>query len=159
MSYVDKNLLPGERVTYRAELHWTFYIPPISWVFCAIVLTLIGTSLRHSGWFGLLCFPAGVLALGGVLGIPVYALAAHQTEFAITNRRIIAKCGVIRRHSLEILLNKVESVRVTQPLLGMIFDYGTVVVSGTGGTHEPFPFIAHPQELRRQVQIRLQPAS
>jgi len=30
--------------------------------------------------------------------------------------------------------------------------YGTVIVRGTGGTFETFDKIAHPNELRRQVQ-------
>jgi uncharacterized membrane protein YdbT with pleckstrin-like domain len=159
MSYVNKNLLPGEKVIYRGKLHWSYFITPLSWIVLALLITIFLYANRDSSWASILCLPAGVLAFGGVLGFLASALAADQTEFAITNRRIIAKSGVIRRHSLELMLGKVESVRVIQPLFGMIFDYGTVIVSGTGGTHETFRYLAHPEELRRQVQTLIQPPS
>jgi hypothetical protein len=40
MSYVDRNLLSGERVTFRGRLHWSRYLTPISWVFLSALLTL-----------------------------------------------------------------------------------------------------------------------
>ena len=46
------------------------------------------------------------------------------------------------------------AVRVDQGLLGRLLGYGTIVVTGTGGTNEPFASIANPLEFRRQVQIR-----
>lgn len=51
--------------------------------------------------------------------------------------------------SVEVLLPKVESMGVREPFLGRILGYGSVIVRGTGGT---FDKIAHPNEVRRQVQ-------
>lgn len=39
-----------------------------------------------------------------------------------------------------------------QGILGRIFGYGTIIVTGTGGTKEPFRNIAAPLEFRRMVQ-------
>jgi uncharacterized membrane protein YdbT with pleckstrin-like domain len=91
------------------------------------------------------------------VGALTAALLVSTTEFALTDRRIIAKHGILQRRSLEIQLAKVESIRVIQPILGMILNYGTVSVVGTGGTYEAFRNIAKPQDLRKQVQARLQP--
>ena len=77
------------------------------------------------------------------------------TEFALTDRRIIAKTGLVRRVSLELLLQKVESIGVSQPLMGRLFNYGTIVVSGTGGTRQAFPNITEPMGLRNQVNTRI----
>jgi len=156
MTYVDNNLLPGERVVYRAQLHWSFYLTPMSWLLMSFVLGLWGLTPNQDLMRGFACSLAPILFLGGVAGLGALALAASSTEFAVTDRRIIAKAGVLRRRSIEILLSKVESVGFSQPLLGMIFNYGTVVVAGSGGTREPFRNIANPQELRRQVHWRLQ---
>jgi uncharacterized membrane protein YdbT with pleckstrin-like domain len=68
-----------------------------------------------------------------------------------SNKRVIAKTGFIRRRSLELLLTKIESLGVSQPIVGRIFNYGTITVTGTGGTKEPFKNIMNPMELRQVV--------
>jgi len=79
------------------------------------------------------------------------------TEFGVTNRRILIKVGLVRRHSIEILLNKVEGVQVDQGVMGRIFNYGSVLVSGLGGTRESFRDVARPLEFRRRVQESINP--
>ena len=41
------------------------------------------------------------------------------------------------------MLQKIESIPVDQGFWGRMLDYGTVTVRGTGGTFEPFPYVAH----------------
>jgi uncharacterized membrane protein YdbT with pleckstrin-like domain len=67
----------------------------------------------------------------------------------------LIKVGLIRRHSLELLLQKVEGIGVDQGILGRILGYGTITVSGVGGTQEAFRMISNPLEFRRQVQASL----
>jgi uncharacterized membrane protein YdbT with pleckstrin-like domain len=74
------------------------------------------------------------------------------SEFAITNKRVIMKVGLIRRKALEMNLSKVESVNVDQTILGRILGYGAITVIGTGGTRESFPRISKPMEFRRVFQ-------
>ena len=59
-------------------------------------------------------------------------------------RRIVIKTGLIRRTTMEMNRSKVESVAVHQGIMGRLFDYGTVVVKGTGGGMEPLSTIEHP---------------
>jgi len=73
------------------------------------------------------------------------------SEFAVTNRRVVIKLGLISRQTLELSLAKVESIGVEQSLLGRIFGYGTIIVIGTGGTRERFDQIANPLGFRRAV--------
>lgn len=70
-------------------------------------------------------------------------------EFAITNKRVIMKTGVISRNVFEITLPHIESVNVDQSIAGRIFNYGTVVIVGSGGTRESFSCIADPVGFRR----------
>jgi uncharacterized membrane protein YdbT with pleckstrin-like domain len=83
------------------------------------------------------------------------ALIYKTTEFALTNKRIIAKKGIFRRHSMEILLSKIETVRVAQGIDGRIFDFGTVTVVGSGGTNEFFKSISNPMELRKMINAKI----
>ena len=90
------------------------------------------------------------VVVGGVL-IAIAAIHVLTTELALTNRRIIAKSGLIRRNTIELKTNRVESLGVNQGILGRIFNFGSIVVKGVGGSHAPIPYIARPMEFRQQV--------
>src|SRR6185369_4260690 len=79
-------------------------------------------------------------------------LRSASSEFAVTDKRVIIKVGWIRRRTLETMLAKVEGVGVDQTLTGRMLGFGTITVTGTGGTKEEFDRIADPLEFRRQVQ-------
>jgi uncharacterized membrane protein YdbT with pleckstrin-like domain len=145
MSYVDSNLLPNEQVTYRARLHHIIYGLP-----AVVLLIALLTALGGGGWIA----GAAIGVIGVVLLLPPW-IRSTSSEFAITNKRVLIKVGLIRRHSLELLLQKVEGIGVDQGILGRIFGYGTITVSGVGGTKEAFKMISNPLEFRRQVQANL----
>jgi len=75
---------------------------------------------------------------------------------AITNKRVIAKFGLIRRNTIEMNLNRIESIAINQGILGRIFDFGSIGVRGTGGGQAPVPFIARPLEFRQQLNNLLE---
>jgi uncharacterized membrane protein YdbT with pleckstrin-like domain len=145
MGYVESNLLPNEQITYRAKLHWIIYALP---AIVLVIAFLVG--LGGGGWI------AGVAmsVIAFVLFLPPWIRSA-SSEFAITDKRVLIKVGLIRRHSLELLLQKVEGIGVDQGILGRVLGYGTITVSGVGGTKEAFRMISNPLEFRRQVQASL----
>jgi uncharacterized membrane protein YdbT with pleckstrin-like domain len=145
MGYVERNLLPNEQITYRARLHRIIYLLPA----CVLIIAAL-VGLGGGGHVA-----AGVLAgIAVLLFVPPW-IRAGSSEFAITNKRVLIKIGLVRRHSLELLLQKVEGIGVDQSVLGRILGYGTITVSGVGGTKETFAMIANPLEFRRQVQASL----
>lgn len=79
-------------------------------------------------------------------------LDRYSDEFAITNRRVIVKTGLISRKTLEMNISKIESVNVDQSILGRILGYGTIQIIGTGGTKESFAKITRPLEFRKKFQ-------
>ncbi|HEV8613823.1 MAG TPA: PH domain-containing protein [Gemmatimonadales bacterium] len=146
MSYVDRHLLPGETVSYRTRLHWNLYVLPVLVVlFLLVPLTILALS---SATKLLALLPAGAALF--VLAVPY--LRRKSSEFAVTNRRVIIKLGVFSTRSIELLLPKIEAIAVTQSLGGRLFGYGEIVVTGSGGTHEPFARIQAPLEFRQAVQ-------
>lgn len=143
MSYVTESLLPGENVVYRTKLHWMVFLGPGLVVLLGLLLFTGGGELSGVATFILL---AGVLAVLGV------AIVYNTSEFAVTDRRVLIKVGLINRRSLEINLPKIESVEVSQDIGGRIFDYGVITVAGTGGTRERFKNIIDPKAFRLNVQ-------
>jgi uncharacterized membrane protein YdbT with pleckstrin-like domain len=141
MSYVNNSLIPNEQVVYRTHLNLVIFTWPL--LFAALALAALVLGYRMT---------AGVLfILALVLLLPKY-VAYATSEFAVTNKRLIVKVGVLRRRTIELQLSKVEAIAVEQGLLGRILGYGNIVVTGTGGTKEPFRTISGPLEFRRAVQ-------
>jgi len=95
---------------------------------------------------------AGFFLLVGIIWF-INALIRYLTsEFAITNKRIIIKVGLIKRITLEMNREKIESIGVDQGILGRIFNYGTIVISGTGSTKQIFKAIINPIQFRKIAQ-------
>jgi membrane protein YdbS with pleckstrin-like domain len=151
MSYVDKNLLPQEQVVYKAHLHWIVYGPAAVLILFAIVSFIVGAANSASAVGEAI---GGFILLIGLYSLLVQWIRMKTSEFAVTTKRVVIKVGLIRRHSLELLLRQVEGIRVDQGIIGRMLGYGTIVVGGTGGTAEPFPAISGPLEFRRQVQMQ-----
>ena len=146
MSYVTENLLQGEIIAFTTKLHWKLFIVPVM-IACFVLAPLAYLALR-SDTKSLVMLP---LMLVVVALSPAY-LQRLSSEFAVTNKRVIMKVGVLTTRSYELLLSKVEGIAVNQPLLGKLLGYGSIVVTGSGGTQEPFANIQGPLEFRRAVQ-------
>jgi uncharacterized membrane protein YdbT with pleckstrin-like domain len=117
-------------------------------------LAFRGTASAESQPFPLVWIAAG-LFLVAVVVMLIARWRRSATEMVVTNKRVLVKVGTFAHRSTEIMLSKVESVVVDQGIPGRVLGYGTIVVRGTGGTTEPFAKIAHPLELRRQVQQQI----
>ena len=157
MSYVEKNLITGEKILFRTGLHWSVLVFPflVAVVFAAGGVAFLVASLRRGHDEALLIL--GLVLLAVAAGCAGYAMSTKRAiEMAVTNKRVIIKSGVLNRRTFEVLLAKVESIGVQEPIWGRILGYGTVVVRGTGGTPEPFDKIAHPLEFRKQVQEQIE---
>lgn len=148
MSYVQEHLLPGERITYRAHLH------KIIWVLPALLslLLMVGAGFALNADIPWL---AAGLVLVAVLPVLWAWIDYTSSEFAVTDKRVVIKVGWIRRRTLETMLGKVEGISVDQTIAGRVLGFGTITVTGTGGTREPFANIAKPLEFRRQVQAQV----
>ena len=146
MSYIDDNLMSGEKVIYRAKLHWVVFLTPIIFAVIALMFFAGGGETVALGTF--------LLFIAIIWGI-VRFITIKTSEFGITDKRVIIKVGWIRRNSLETLLTKVEGIQVKQGILGKILNYGTIVVTGTGGMANPFHKIEKPLEFRKKAQEQI----
>ncbi len=145
MSYIDRHLLPGEVVTYRTRLHWKIFVVPVLGCLVLVALALWAMSADRKP----LAIPPVVIAL--ILLLAAW-IRRRSSEFAVTNKRVIIKLGVTTTRSMELLLPKIEGITVTQSLWGRMFGFGEIVVTGSGGTQEPFDGIQSPLDFRQAVQ-------
>jgi uncharacterized membrane protein YdbT with pleckstrin-like domain len=143
MSYVDKHLMSGEKIIYQTKLNWTVY-------FKGFVVFILGLSLmKVDVTFG------GLLVFVGLLILGVTYLKIKSSEFAVTDKRVLIKVGILKTQSLETMLNKVEGIHVEQGVIGKMVNSGSIVVRGTGGTNNPFSNIDKPFEFRSAVNEQI----
>ena len=146
MSYIDKNLLQGERVVFRTRLHWKLLVGPVLFLLAMLVpAAWLYVQRTWTNWV-LLAPAIGLLVLFAAI------VKRGSSDFAVTNKRVMMKTGVFNTRSVELLLSKIEAIAVNQSVGGRMFGYGNIVVTGSGGTEESFADIQAPLEFRRAVQ-------
>jgi uncharacterized membrane protein YdbT with pleckstrin-like domain len=152
-SYVESVLAPGERIVHQAAIsHWKFlssYLLAALFLAGGIAALVFGPSApEYAGVIAAVAFAIAVVV------ILVTLIRRGTTELVLTDRRIIAKRGFIARDTVEMDLGKVESIHVTQGVLGRLLNYGDVTVVGTGASLEPLRGVSSPIELRRKLGER-----
>jgi len=159
MSYVAKNLMPGEQVLYAPKYHWVRFLSGAG-------IAALGLALAGAG-FGLapeaaarpfLLWTALVLVLAGFLGVLWRAFVDSFAEFAITQHRVIKKTGFLTRDVRQIPLDKIQDVNVRATLWGRWLAYGDVELQTAGSDSTVvFPRIVDPDQFRNVLFSHLQP--
>ena len=167
MSYVERNLVPGETLLYQTRHHWVVLLVP---TLIGLVVGVPGAALlvwaitaRDNGvTMGTstispqgMAISGAVLLLAGLMILGYGIAKRNATEMAVTNKRVLIKTGMASRRTLDMMLSTVESIGVEETVMGRMMGYGTVIVRGTGGTPETFLMIAHPQDFRKNVQEQI----
>ncbi|MCU1448516.1 MAG: hypothetical protein JWP02_686 [Acidimicrobiales bacterium] len=146
-SYIDEHLLDGEDVVYRTSMS-TRGALFAAYVFAAFGLLFLLLGIAAPAFVALaILFLLIALVIAAVRWVQI-----RFAEFGVTDRRVLIKTGFLNRRSFETILTKVEGIGVQQNLLGKWLDYGTIVVTGTGGSREKFEYISDPFEFRKHVQ-------
>jgi uncharacterized membrane protein YdbT with pleckstrin-like domain len=162
MSYIDGNLLHGEKVVYRTHLHPVIFLKVGVFLALSLLCFIVAVFTHGSSAVSILgkSIPASVILgivsgiIGALLSIPII-VRRITSEFAVTNKRVIIKVGFIRRTSIETLLTRIEGIDVDQSILGRMLGYGSIIVRGVGGNREPFTHIHHPLDFRKAVQEQI----
>ena len=143
MSYITASLAANETVLHTTKLSLWQFLPHF---LMALVLIFIGSAAKQ---------PLPVLVVIGLTIIAWVAVQVWTTEMAVTNKRIIYKTGLISRNTTELMIGKVESVQVNQGIIGRMFGFGRVDVSGTGSNSSTFKGVVDPLAFRAAVSLNM----
>ena len=105
MGYVERHLLPDERVLYKTRLHWILYLKALLVTLVGVVLTGVLTQIPDPPW---LWYVGLAIAVAGALWWIVRWIELRTSEFAVTSMRLIFKVGLVARYTTELLLSKVD---------------------------------------------------
>ena len=151
MKYIEEILQPGEKIIFSSTISWVTYLPGIFLWAVAIVLTALGSDSQHRSGIYLLALIVALLACYSSFRA---WFRRWTTEIDVTDRRVVYKTGFVRRHTVEMNMDKIESVDVDQSIFGRIFDYGDILIRGTGHGIEPLRGIDSPLAFRNAVTAR-----
>jgi len=154
VGYIEENLMKDETVIFKTKKHWISYIwwGLVSCVLCGGPIGIVSSAfclIRGE-------FTAGILfllwAIVSSLPLLFCYISIKTSEFGVTNQRVIIKTGVFRTDTYEILIAKIESIQVSQGIIGKWLNYGNLVIRGTGGTPSLYREIINPFEFRASTQ-------
>lgn len=149
MAYYTKVIQSGESAKYFGKLHWIIYKNAV--LFCLLAVIAPTIMMGRNADVASISF-AVLLALGCASFVRSW-FRRITTEIVVTDRRIIYKTGWIARRTQEINITKVETVDVSQSIIGRVLGYGTVLVRGIGSSWEPLIQMSAPLELRNAIIV------
>ena len=153
MAYVHSVLQPGETVKMIGRFHWVIFVRAVL-VAIAGALILAFSSKVGQRMTDILVITGWIVVGVGALMFMRAWMKRSMTELSVTNHRVIFKRGFIWRHTVEMNMDKVETVDVDQSILGRILGYGTIRILGTGQGIEGLSKVGSPIELRSAITAR-----
>lgn len=146
MNYIQKNLQHGEEIKYVAKLHFFLFVQPI-------ILLLLGWWLFGSET-DVLHYDGIFLLFIGTVSLIQRILVKVGSAYALTNKRVVLKTGVVSCRAVDLVLTKCKSLHIKQSILGRIFNFGTSTLI-TGGVSSSYPYIANPLAFRREINTQI----
>ncbi len=154
MAYYTRVLQPDERVLVVGRLHWWIYGRGLLLLAAAIALLVASFWVAEPDWQRVSRIAAGVVGAVGLLLLLAAWIRRHATEIVVTDRRVIFKRGIFWRYTAEMNVSQIETVEVNQGIGGRLWDYGTLLIHGTGSGIEPLAGVGSPLAIRTAIVAR-----
>lgn len=138
-----ENLEADTDVVYQARLHWILFLGPVLLILAAWALSHYGQAPYQLGF---------ALAVIAIIWEIIIWLTYHYSFLNVKKNRVVLRSGILVRQTIDIPMNKIESIDIRQSILGSILQYGSLVITGTGGTRQFFNFLDKPLTCRRYIE-------
>jgi len=158
MPYPEKMLNDGESVTVDLHPHWWFFAAPVVALLGAIAIGIVvlvgtddGSDVRN--WLGLVSL--ALIVISAIWLIARY-LQWGTTNFVVTNDRVIFRTGVIAKHGIEIPLERVNNVMISQRILERMLSTGDLMIeSGGEDGQQRFTDIREPDRVKNLIHAMI----
>lgn len=128
---------------YLSRLHWVIFLKPFIILVIPIMMSFIGISDNRPMLIFFLFF----------LGWMISELVRYIfTTLTIGENNVIYQTGFLVQKTIDIPMLKIESIDITQSLIGSILNYGDIIITGTGGTRQVVKAIENPLTCRRYIE-------
>lgn len=132
-------LRDDENVLFVGRIHGAIMWKAVAVLVLAVLCLLVAVNLAL--FFGFI----------GVVMLVIAHVTRTYLLLAATNHRILLRGGIVYADVIELHYRQLESVEVGATVIGQIFGYVNVIVSGTGTRRIMVPFVANGVEFKRIV--------
>ena len=130
-SYLQRLLGENEKILFITRQHW-FILARNIFVEILLILAIFVASLlliMLLNIAALIVIPIGFV----VMLLPIVSMALDvarwsNSQFILTNRRVIQISGIFNKTTEDSSLEKVNDVRMVQSFFGRLFDYGDIEI-------------------------------
>lgn len=136
-------LQSDEEVLFIGVIHPAIMWKGIAVLFLAVAFLFVAVNL------------ALFLAFVGVVMLVIASITQQYLLIAATNYRILMRGGIVYADVIEIHYPQLESIEVGATLIGQIFGYVNVIVTGAGNRRIMVPYIANGMAFKQIVNDRL----
>lgn len=132
-------------VLYKARLHWVLFLGPLVLLVVALSvgLTVDQKPLRLVALF----FVVFSWLWGGMVWVTY-----RFSSLTIKKKQVILRTGFLVRQTVDISVERIESIDIRQTVFGSLFHYGSLVITGTGGTRQLINYLSKPLTCRRYIE-------
>jgi hypothetical protein len=120
---------PDERIVLETGVHWAVLLKPALVALLAMMgaatVGFVTSPFDGSDWIDMI---VGTVAIGFVLRFALAAARWASTRFVVTGSRVVRIEGVLKRTVTSVPLERVAGLAFEQPLVGRVFDHGTVIL-------------------------------
>ncbi|TVR25670.1 MAG: hypothetical protein EA389_08485 [Ilumatobacter sp.] len=156
MPYPTKLLNDDETVIVDLHPHWMHFAEPVIALVGSIVLGII--SLRFDGG---LRTGLGWISIVLIIGTALWTVKRYidwaTSHFVVTNFRVIYRSGWIRYSGIDIPLDRVNNVLISQRVIERAFGAGDLVIESAGASgQQGFNDIRQPGKVRNIINAQIQ---
>lgn len=135
--------MTDSNIVYLARLHWILFLGPVLLLCFGLSLGLSFAIMRE---VSLCCI--GFSLIWGVMVWMTYQFSS----LTIKEKQIIIRTGFWVRNTMDFPLNRIESIDIRCSLIGALLGYGSLLLTGTGGTKQIIHYIQKPLTCRRYIE-------
>ena len=146
MKFLTTYLQPGEKIMYRARIHIFLFLQPT-------ILLSVG-CLCYFDTISITYYLGVTLLFLGLVSLVQRVFVKVGSIYAVTNKRVILKTGVISRKTVELVLVRCEGIQVMQGIFGRIFSYGSIIVT-TGGATNCYYYVSDPFQFKMEINKQI----
>ena len=160
--YTRNNLVPGERILGVAQISMISLLVGIAIALVVflglaafIAMALVSDAPRGTNTDGTFLFAFIFLSIIFLLPVALFSFLRYKDiktrEVIFTDKRFLMKIGWLSVRTVEITLDKIESVSIQQGVVAKYLGYGSIIVNGTGQQTIDAHYIENPLGFRRKL--------
>lgn len=143
MTELNPEVSSDNNIIYFTRLHWIIFFGPLIGLCVPVALYYYIPQLRQ---------PTQILLVLALCWIVMTWFTYYFSSITIKKRQVILRTGLIVRQTVDVPLTKIETIDIRQSILGSLLGYGTLLITGTGGTRHQVTFLQRPLTCRRYIE-------